>query len=68
MRVRFPWIFAIGQYKDIYVKKAFVVGEDRRQWHVEIVWNLNDWEINKYEFLLSSLTSISLSEDHDQPV
>lgn len=37
-------------------------------WHVEVVRNLNDCEINEYESFLSSLYSVFLNENYDKLV
>lgn len=33
---------------------------------MEVLRNLNDWKINEYEVLLSTLMLISLNKDYDQ--
>lgn len=47
------------------IQKAFDIGEGKRDWHVKVTRNLNDWEIGQYETWLGSLESAVLSEDVD---
>lgn len=46
----------------------FIGEENRREWHVGVLRNLNDWEVNEYESLLSALNLVLLNEEYGQPV
>lgn len=49
---RFPQIFGILRYKDISVKEAFREFGGRMECHVNVMRNLNGWEVCNYESLL----------------
>lgn len=42
LRARFPWFFAVAQYKELCVKESFRDGGGCREWHVEAMRNLDD--------------------------
>lgn len=50
------------------LKSLIEIEGEGRDWHVSVLRNLNDWKINEYESLLSSLSSVFLNENYDQPV
>lgn len=58
--------FAIAKDKDTSVKKNYIDKAKGKQWNVEVMRNLNEWKVNDYESLLSSLCYVSLNENYDQ--
>lgn len=68
LRGNFPQIFTITKYKDILIIDSFkeIVG-GKMKWQVNVLRSLNDWEINEYENLLSTLSLITLDGSNNQP-
>lgn len=68
LRNRFLQIYVIARHKNISIKVVNVDTEGPKEWHVEVVKNLNDWEINECKTLPSMLESTICNEGYDQLV
>lgn len=62
---RFPLIYSIATNKAVNVREA--AGFDGSfSWNVPVARNLNDWELEQYESILSTLASINLTNRDDK--
>lgn len=53
-------IFAITMEKDLVVEKAYSVAGEERVWDVQLFRNLNDWEVDEYNEMLSRLSQYQI--------
>lgn len=65
LKDQFPHINAITKIKYLVVEVAYVGGGLGLVWNVEVMRNLNDWEVGKYEDLLQMLSDIRLNQNSD---
>lgn len=65
---QFPQILPIAQFKNITVEEANNDVGVNKEMDVNVIRNLNDWEINEYETLLHLLSLVNLSSNNDQTV
>lgn len=61
----FPKIFEIVQFRNMVVKEVYKEHNGNRFWEVNVLRNLNDWEIQEYENLLSLLEAQKLNNSAD---
>lgn len=68
LKDRFPRIFAIAQEKCIFVEAIYGNGRMDGVWSVDVVRNLNDWEVGEYEDLLHLVSDVHVTTKRDQVV
>lgn len=51
----FPSIYATAQSKNMKIKDTYKIVNGSVIWLVNVSKNLNDWEVNEYEYLLQPL-------------
>lgn len=55
LKRHFPRIFNITQFKEMTVEEAYQAVNDRIVWSINVIRNLNDWEVAEYEGLMKML-------------
>lgn len=61
LQSRFPFIYAVARDKNMLVSDA--VDQDSHElWWVTVRRNLQDWEIEKYEFLLQTFATVHVTD------
>lgn len=68
LREKFTWIYAITWHKSISIYESYSGNGGEGEWNIEVLRNLNDWEIREYETLLLGLIRVRINGSRDQPV
>lgn len=65
LRYQFPQVYVIAWYNNALIQDSFIGNMENSECFVEVIRNLNEWEVGEYKALLLTLPEARPDDTED---